>query len=39
VFLYSATGQTFAEMGPDAKSEVSHRGLATRKLVEYLQGL
>jgi XTP/dITP diphosphohydrolase len=39
VFLYSATGQTLAEMGHDAKSEVSHRGKAMRKLVDHLQGL
>jgi XTP/dITP diphosphohydrolase len=39
VFLYPAAAQTFAEMGPDEKAEVSHRGKAMRKLVAHLRGL
>lgn len=36
VFEVEDTGLTFAEMGPDEKNRVSHRGRATRKLVEFL---
>ena len=36
VFEAEDTGQTFAEMGADMKNQISHRGRATRKLVEYL---
>lgn len=37
VFEPEETGLTFAEMGPDAKNHISHRGRATEKLVSFLQ--
>lgn len=36
VFEAESTKKTFAEMGADMKNQISHRGRATRKLVEYL---
>ena len=36
VFEAEDTKNTFAEMGADMKNQISHRGRATRKLVEYL---
>ena len=36
VFEAEDTKKTFAEMGADMKNQISHRGRATRKLVEYL---
>lgn len=36
VFEAEDTHMTFAEMGGDMKNQISHRGRATRKLVEYL---
>ena len=36
VFEAEDTKKTFAEMGADMKNRISHRGRATRKLVEYL---
>lgn len=36
VFEVEDSGLTFAEMGPDQKNKVSHRGRATEKLVEFL---
>lgn len=36
VFSPEATGLTFAEMGPDAKNAISHRGRAVEKLLQYL---
>lgn len=36
VFEAEDTGLTFAEMGPEEKNRISHRGRATQKLVEYL---
>jgi len=36
VFAPAETGQTFAEMGVDAKNHISHRARAVGKLVEYL---
>ena len=36
VFEAEDTGLTFAEMGPEQKNRISHRGRATQKLVEYL---
>jgi len=38
LFFYTRAGMTFAEMGPDAKNKVSHRGRALMKLREYLKG-
>jgi XTP/dITP diphosphohydrolase len=38
LFYYAPKGQTFAEMGPDEKNKVSHRGRALRKFREYLAG-
>jgi XTP/dITP diphosphohydrolase len=37
VFVYPATGQTFAEMSAAQKNSVSHRGRALAKLCEWLQ--
>ncbi len=37
LFFYPPLGKTFAELTPDAKFAVSHRGEAFRKLLEYLQ--
>ncbi len=36
VFEPEETGLTFAEMGPEEKNRISHRGRATQKLAEYL---
>jgi len=36
VFIPEDTGLTFAEMGPDAKNGISHRGRATARLMEAL---
>lgn len=36
IFEAEDTKKTFAEMGSDMKNQISHRGRATRKLVEYL---
>lgn len=35
-FLHPALGKTFAEMPPEEKFAVSHRGIAFRKLLDYL---
>jgi XTP/dITP diphosphohydrolase len=35
-FFYPPLGKTFAEISPDEKFAVSHRGAAFRKLLEYL---
>jgi XTP/dITP diphosphohydrolase len=37
-FFYPPLGKTFAELAPDQKFAVSHRGQAFRKLLEYLAG-
>lgn len=37
IFFYPAAGKTFAELPPDQKSGVSHRGKAARPAVEYLK--
>ncbi len=37
LFFYPPLGKTFADLTPDAKFAVSHRGEAFRKLLEYLQ--
>lgn len=39
VFMPENFSQTFAEMPLDLKNSISHRGIATRKLVEYLKKL
>lgn len=36
VFMPDQTGLTFAQMGPDAKNEISHRGRAIARLMEVL---
>jgi XTP/dITP diphosphohydrolase len=36
-FFYPPLGATFAELSPEAKFAVSHRGEAFRKLLDYLQ--
>lgn len=36
VFMPEDTGLTFAQMGPDAKNNISHRGRAVKKLIERL---
>jgi XTP/dITP diphosphohydrolase len=36
-FFFPALGRTFAELGPEAKFAVSHRGEAFRKLLDYLE--
>lgn len=36
VFRPDGYGITFAEMTPEQKNEISHRGKATRKLLEYI---
>lgn len=36
VFMPTDTGLTFAQMGPDAKNAISHRGRAVSKLMKYL---
>lgn len=38
VFIPCESGVSFAEMSPEAKNEISHRGRAVRKLAEYLSG-
>jgi XTP/dITP diphosphohydrolase len=35
LFLYPPLGMTFAELGADAKMQVSHRGQALRQLLDY----
>jgi len=36
-FFFPPLGKTFAELGPEEKSAVSHRGQAFRKLLDYLK--
>ena len=36
VFIPEEAGQTFAQLGPAAKNEISHRARAVRALVDYL---
>lgn len=37
IFLPDGYDQTFAEMSPDVKNEISHRGRATRQLISFLK--
>jgi len=37
LFLYPPLGRSFAELTPEEKFEVSHRGAAFRKLLDYLR--
>lgn len=39
VFIPESGGLTFAEMGPDAKNAISHRGRATALLIEALEAM
>lgn len=39
VFIPDGYDKTFSEMPLDLKNTISHRGRATRKLIEYLQGI
>jgi XTP/dITP diphosphohydrolase len=38
-FFYPPLGKTFAELSPEEKFAVSHRGEAFRKLLDYLSGV
>lgn len=37
VFQPSGSDKTFAEMSPEMKNKISHRGIAVRKLVDFLE--
>ncbi|MDE6812154.1 MAG: RdgB/HAM1 family non-canonical purine NTP pyrophosphatase [Muribaculaceae bacterium] len=36
IFIADESGMTFATMSPDAKNSISHRGRATRQLIDHL---
>ncbi|MCF0210838.1 MAG: non-canonical purine NTP diphosphatase [Bacteroidales bacterium] len=38
VFIPEGFGESFAEMSGEDKNKISHRGLATKKLIDYLLG-
>lgn len=38
VFVPDGHTETFAQMAPEAKNEISHRGIAVRSLAEFLKG-
>ena len=38
VFIAKETGKTFADMTPEAKNAISHRGRAMRKFMNYITG-
>jgi XTP/dITP diphosphohydrolase len=39
VFIPEGYTETFAQLGDDVKNKISHRGKATEKLIDYLNGL
>ncbi|MDQ3395545.1 MAG: RdgB/HAM1 family non-canonical purine NTP pyrophosphatase [Bacteroidota bacterium] len=39
IFMPSGCQKTFGEMGEEEKNKISHRGIAIRKLAQYLNGL
>lgn len=39
IFRPDGYDETFAEMASDVKNRISHRGMATRKLVDFLNGV
>lgn len=39
IFMPNGYQETFAEMSLDLKNQISHRGLATKKLIEFLNNL